>query len=87
MHASGGFSWGDTTDPGATNFRVAGVTIFGNTARLMGYTLATLPSSPSVGDLAYITDSLFSPTYDGIVNGGGSYIAKVFFNGTTWRTA
>jgi hypothetical protein len=24
MHASGGFSWGDATDPGATNFRVAG---------------------------------------------------------------
>jgi hypothetical protein len=24
MHASGGFSWGDTTDPGSTNFRVAG---------------------------------------------------------------
>jgi hypothetical protein len=26
MFASGGFSWGDTTDPGATNFRVAGTT-------------------------------------------------------------
>ena len=25
MHASRGFSWGDTTDPGATNFRVAGL--------------------------------------------------------------
>lgn len=30
VHASGGLSWGDATDPGATNFRVAG-TITGNT--------------------------------------------------------
>jgi hypothetical protein len=27
MFASGGFSWGDATDPGATNFRVAGTVI------------------------------------------------------------
>ncbi len=32
MFASGGFSWGDTTDPGATNFRVAGTsTLIGQT--------------------------------------------------------
>lgn len=35
MHASGGFSWGDTTDPGANNFRVAG------TSALVGLVTAT----------------------------------------------
>lgn len=34
IHSSGGFSWGDTTDPGATNLRVAGTSTLAGTVTL-----------------------------------------------------
>lgn len=50
--------------------------------RLKSYTVATLPSG-TTGDTAYVTDALV-PTFMGIIAGGGSTVARVFFNGTNW---
>lgn len=52
--------------------------------KLKGYTVATLPVG-TIGDNAYVTDAL-TPTYLGIVIGGGAVTCKVFFNGTNWIT-
>jgi len=49
---------------------------------LKAYTVATLPSA-LVGDTAYVTDAL-TPTYLGILIGGGSVSCPVFYNGTNW---
>ena len=50
---------------------------------LNSYTVATLPASPEIGSLAYVTDAT-TPTYRGVVAGGGSEIVLVFYNGTNW---
>lgn len=49
------------------------------------YTVATLPSTPSRGDKAFITDAI-SPTYLGVAVGGGSIFCEVMYNGTDWVT-
>ncbi len=54
--------------------------------RLTGYTVATLPASPTAGDRAYVTDAL-TPTYAAIVAGGGAVVVPVFYNGTNWICA
>lgn len=51
--------------------------------RVIGYTVATLPSSPNTGTIAYVTDA-DSPSYRSIVVEGGSEIVLVFFDGTNW---
>ena len=55
---------------------------FGSTARLAGFTVATLPAG-TVGDTAYVTDAL-APVYLTAVVGGGAVTTPVFFDGTNW---
>jgi len=51
--------------------------------KLMGYTVATLPAAPAVGDLVYCTD-LTAPTYLAAAVGGGAVVAPVFYDGVNW---
>jgi hypothetical protein len=51
--------------------------------RLQSYTVATLPASPTQGDMAAVTDAT-SPTYLGALTGGGSVYTPCIFNGTIW---
>jgi hypothetical protein len=80
IHASGGVSIGNTTDPGATNLSVTG------TVRTGGYTVATLPAAGVIGRRAYVTDATL-PTYLGALIGGGAVVCPVFDNGTAWVSA
>ena len=57
-------------------------TIFGGVVRLKNYTVSTLPEGTQ-GDTAYVTDAT-SPTYLGVLTGGGSVKCPVFYNGTAW---
>lgn len=57
---------------------------FANPVRLPGYTVATLPAG-TTGMTAYVTDAT-TPTFMGVVVGGGAVVAKVFFNGVNWIT-
>jgi len=50
--------------------------------RLKNYTVATLPVGVQ-GDTAFVTDAL-TPTYLGVLVGGGAVITPVFYNGTAW---
>ena len=75
--SSGGFSIGNTTDPGAANLSVTG------TVRTQGYTVATLPAAGTVGRKAYVTDAL-APTFLTVIVGGGAIKCPVFDNGTAW---
>lgn len=79
IHASGGVSISNTTDPGLGNLRVNGKIKTG------GYTVATLPAGV-VGDIAYVTDAT-APTYLGALVGGGAITCPVFFNGVAWVSA
>jgi hypothetical protein len=54
----------------------------GAAINLKGYTVATLPT-PTMGDIAYVTDAL-TPASLAIVVGGGSSVVPVFYNGTNW---
>lgn len=58
-----------------------GITV-GNTVRLKGYTVATLPTGVQ-GDCAFVTDALV-PAWGANVVGGGAVVIKVFYNGTNW---
>jgi hypothetical protein len=80
VHASGGVSVGNTTDPGAGNLSVTG------TVRTQGYTVATLPAAGTAGRRAYVTDATL-PTYLGALVGGGAVVCPVFDNGTAWVSA
>jgi hypothetical protein len=72
--------------PGGVTVLTVGETIVADTTiRLKGYTVATLPASPTQGDTAFVTDAT-SPTYLATVVGGGSVVAPVFYNGTNWVT-
>lgn len=51
--------------------------------RLKGYTVATLPGSPTQGDTAFVTDAL-TPAFLVTIVGGGASVAPVFYNGTNW---
>lgn len=48
------------------------------------YTVATLPASPSQGDVAMVTDAT-ATTFHSVVAGTGSSIVPVFYDGTDWR--
>jgi len=53
-----------------------------NIIRLKNYTVSTLPVGVQ-GDTAFVTDAL-TPTYLGVLVGGGSVVTPVFYNGTAW---
>ena len=48
-----------------------------------GYTVATLPVSPDIGDRVYVTDAL-APSILTTVVGGGAVTVPVFYDGTNW---
>jgi hypothetical protein len=48
-----------------------------------GYTVGTLPASPTTGDRTYVTDAT-SCTFLGSVTGGGSTFCPVIYNGSAW---
>lgn len=50
---------------------------------LVGYSVATLPTTAIMGDMAYVTDAV-APTYLNSLTGGGSIKCPVFYNGTIW---
>jgi len=52
---------------------------------LKAYTVATLPAGVQ-GDRAYVTDAT-TPTYNGVLTGGGSVKVPVFRNATVWVSA
>ena len=63
--------------------RVTAAQIAGLIPVLPGYTVATLPSSATKGQQAYVTDAQ-SPTYLGPLTGNGSVVTPVFYNGSAW---
>lgn len=48
------------------------------------YTVATLPATPSQGNVAMVTDAT-ATTFHSVVAGTGSSIVPVFYDGTDWR--
>lgn len=57
--------------------------VLGGPLRLKGYTVATLPASPTQGDTAFVTDAL-APTFLATIVGGGTVKTPVFYNGSNW---
>jgi hypothetical protein len=48
------------------------------------YTVATLPPSPHVGQVAFVTDGAAGQTWASTVVGGGHSSYMVWFNGLNW---
>jgi hypothetical protein len=57
--------------------------VFAGTARMAGYTVATLPAAGAAGRRAYVTNAL-TPVALATVIGGGTSVVPVFDNGTKW---
>ena len=51
---------------------------------LKGYTVATLPSSPAIGAMAYVTDGTAGLAWGATVTGGHSTKYLVWWNGSAW---
>jgi hypothetical protein len=66
---------------------IAGSINAGGTIQTGGYAFADLPTSPTTGMRAYITDGASSPVYMDIAAGGGSTVTPVFYDGTNWINA
>lgn len=50
-----------------------------------GFTVSTLPASPTTGSRAYVTDQLTTCAVAGAaLTGGGSAVCPVFYNGSAW---
>jgi len=48
------------------------------------YTVATLPGSPTKGQVAYVTDGTSGLSWGATVTGGHSTIYLVWYNGSNW---
>lgn len=72
---------------GATTINQA--TTFASTARLAGYTVATLPAAATAGAraMAFVTDAtvVHAGNSGNIVAGGGANFCPVYSDGTNWR--
>lgn len=66
--------------------QTTGLTIKGGTAVLSGYTVATLPASPTTGAMAYVSDAV-ACTFLATVTGGGSAFCPVVWTGAAWQGA
>lgn len=68
----------------STLFRLSGngEAIFTASARMKGYTVATLPAGVQ-GDIAFVTDALL-PSFLVTVAGSGAVVTPVFYNGSNW---
>jgi hypothetical protein len=82
LHASGGFSIGNTTDPGSGNLSVTGTIASSSTVKTAGYLVASLPTGIT-GARTYVTNAL-TPTFGATVVGGGAITVPVFYNGSNW---
>lgn len=51
---------------------------------LKGYTVSTLPSSPTFGELAYVTDGTSGLSWGAQATGGHSTFYIVNWNGSQW---
>jgi hypothetical protein len=80
VSSTGAVTW-DATGTGAS-FTFAKKVIFQSTARLFGYTVATLPAGV-LGDTAYVTDAN-APAWGAVVAGGGAVTVPVFYDGVNW---
>lgn len=49
-----------------------------------GYTVAGLPSSPTIGTVAYVTDGTSGLSWGNTVTGGHSTKYLVWYNGAAW---
>ena len=58
-------------------------TVLGSTIQLKNYTVGTLPTAGTAGRRAYVTDAT-TPTWLGVLTGGGAVRCPVFDNGTAW---
>jgi hypothetical protein len=54
---------------------------------VLGYTVATLPASPAIGTLAYVTDGAGALAWGANISGGGAATYLVFWNGTHFTVA
>ena len=54
------------------------------TIKLAGFTVATLPASPTTGMQAYVTDAV-ACTFLATVTGGGAAFCPVIWNGSAWQ--
>lgn len=52
--------------------------------QLQSYTVATLPSSPAVGNMAVVTDGAAAQAWAATITGGGSTRYIVWWNGSNW---
>lgn len=53
-------------------------------SNLTKYTIATLPSSPTSGTMALITNGIASPTYHQAVSSTGAATWPVYYTGSGW---
>lgn len=74
---------GTIASQAANNVSITGGSISGAAVRLVGYTVATLPTVGTVGRIAYVTDAL-APAYLTAVVGGGAVVTPVFDDGVAW---
>lgn len=74
---------GTIASQAANNVAITGGSISGTTVRLIGYTVATLPTVGTAGRIAYVTDAL-APAYLTAVVGGGAVVTPVFDDGVAW---
>ena len=68
----------------AGNTQLASILAALNGTSLNGYTVATLPSSPSIGNMAYVSDGGAALAWGATVTGGASTFYIVGWNGANW---
>jgi hypothetical protein len=86
LQNSGGLTLGNSiiaTDPGQGALLAKGTIRSQAQMGTGGYTVSTLPASPSQGDFAFVTDAV-ACTFLAALTGGGSTVCPVFYNGTAW---
>lgn len=80
MDVNGRAVFGSGTFSGPATLQTSGALKTG------GFTVATLPASPTIGTRTYVTNAL-GPVYLATVVGGGAVTVPVFYNGTSWIVA
>ena len=63
---------------------LAAITALNFPQNVKGYTVATLPSSPSIGAMAYVTNGTAALAWGATVTGTGSAVYLVWWNGANW---
>ncbi len=66
------------------SFIAESAAVFNSTVRLAGYAIGSLPSTATIGDMAYINDGLTVPAKGVAPTAGGTSVGVVFFDGSAW---